>query len=122
MFKTLEVEVHDGIGQLWLNRPEKLNPLSRQTLQELAAAARWFDDNDEVRVVIVGGRGTSFSAGADISAFPTVGSAGASSHQLCEPRRVNNGNPADERLSGEHEVVVHDALSRLGIRPPKKNG
>jgi len=77
MFNTLEVEVHDGIGQLWLNRPEKLNPLSRQTLHELAAAAQWFDEHDDVRVVIVGGRGTSFSAGADISAFPTAGSAGA---------------------------------------------
>ena len=86
MFKTLEVEVNNGIGQLRLNRPDKLNPLSHQTLQELATAARWFDDHDEVRVVIIGGRGTSFSAGADISAFPTVGSDGA--NEVADSGRV----------------------------------
>jgi enoyl-CoA hydratase/carnithine racemase len=69
MFETLEVSVEGGIGSLWLNRPDKLNPLSALTLRELADAARWFDQQGAVRVVVVGGRGRAFSAGADLAAF-----------------------------------------------------
>ena len=72
MFETLEVSLEDGIGQIWLNRPDKLNPLSRQTLAELIQAASWFDEQLEARVVIVGGRGRAFSAGADLSGFGTA--------------------------------------------------
>jgi enoyl-CoA hydratase/carnithine racemase len=76
MFETLEISAEGPIGHLWLNRPECLNALSTTTLAELAAAARWFDEQAEVRVVIVGGRGRAFSAGADLDGFPAVGNAG----------------------------------------------
>jgi enoyl-CoA hydratase/carnithine racemase len=75
MFETLEVSTDGPIGNLWLNRPSRLNALSTTTLAELARAARWFDEQQEVRVVIVGGRGRAFSAGADLDGFPTVGDA-----------------------------------------------
>ena len=75
MFTTLELTVDGPIGQLWLNRPQRLNALSGTVLVELAAAARWFDEQDEVRVVIVGGRGRAFSAGADLDGFPATGDA-----------------------------------------------
>jgi len=68
-FTTLEVEAAPPRGRLTLNRPEKLNPLSTTTLQELAAAARWFDAQPGVKVVVVGGHGRAFSAGADLAAF-----------------------------------------------------
>jgi enoyl-CoA hydratase/carnithine racemase len=77
MYETLEVGVQDGIGTLWLNRPEKLNALSRQTLRDLADAARWFNENREARVVIVGGKGKAFSSGADLSGFPNASEGGA---------------------------------------------
>jgi enoyl-CoA hydratase/carnithine racemase len=69
MFETLLVEVDGGIGRLTLNRPDKLNPLSTQTLTEIAEAARWFDGQTGVKVVIVGGAGRAFSAGADLASF-----------------------------------------------------
>jgi enoyl-CoA hydratase/carnithine racemase len=69
MFETLLVEADGAIGHLTLNRPEKLNPLSTATLGELAAAARWFDEQRAVKVVIVRGAGRSFSAGADLASF-----------------------------------------------------
>lgn len=76
MFETLQVNADGAIGQLWLNRPDRLNALSIKTLRELATAARWFDEQAEVRVVIVGGRGRAFSAGADLDGFPVIGNAG----------------------------------------------
>jgi enoyl-CoA hydratase/carnithine racemase len=69
MFDTLETRVEGALGWLTLNRPEKLNPLSAQTLGELAAAARWFDTQPGVKVVVVGGAGRSFCAGADLGTF-----------------------------------------------------
>jgi len=69
MFETLLAETDGAIGRLTLNRPTKLNPLSTQTLGELAAAAHWFDERPEVKVVIVSGAGRAFSAGADLTSF-----------------------------------------------------
>lgn len=76
-FATLEVDLQGGVGTLWLNRPHKLNALSKETLQELANAARWFDEQVETRVVVIGGRGKAFSTGADITAFPRTDEQGA---------------------------------------------
>ena len=68
-FETVEVAVDGATGTLWLDRPDKLNPLSTQTLAELEDAARWFDRHPDLKVVTVGGRGRAFSAGADLGAF-----------------------------------------------------
>jgi len=68
-FKTLTAEVEGAIGHLTLNRPQKLNPLSREALAEIAEAARWFDSHPDVKVVVMGGAGRAFSAGADLGSF-----------------------------------------------------
>jgi len=70
MAEGIEVTAEGERGMLTLDRPEKLNPLSPTTLRAIAAAARRFDaEHPEVRVVVVSGRGTAFSAGADLAAF-----------------------------------------------------
>jgi enoyl-CoA hydratase/carnithine racemase len=68
-FQTVEVSVEGALGRLTMVRPERLNALSRQVLQDLAKAARWFDEQREVKVVIVSGQGSSFSAGFDLGDF-----------------------------------------------------
>lgn len=65
-FETLIVEKDGPLGRLTLNRPERLNALGKTVLQELAQAARWFDEQMEVRAVIVRGEGRAFCAGADL--------------------------------------------------------
>src|SRR5262245_4214367 len=67
--ETLELHAEGSLGWLVLNRPQKLNPLGATTLRELAAAARWFDEHDAVKVVVVRGAGRAFSAGADLGTF-----------------------------------------------------
>lgn len=52
-FETLNLEVCGPIGRLTLNRPERLNAMNSTMLRELAEAARWFDTQPDVRVVIV---------------------------------------------------------------------
>ncbi|MBN2200015.1 MAG: enoyl-CoA hydratase/isomerase family protein [Candidatus Aminicenantes bacterium] len=67
-FKNLLVKVEDGIGWIIVNRPEKLNALNWQTVEELDGAFAAFAEDDAVRVVIFTGSGEkAFVAGADIT-------------------------------------------------------
>ncbi|HEX5268804.1 MAG TPA: enoyl-CoA hydratase/isomerase family protein [Acidimicrobiales bacterium] len=75
-FSTIAVEANGARGRITLDRPEKLNPLGTTSLEELAAAARWFDERAEIKVVVVCGRGRAFSAGADLAAFGAGGGGG----------------------------------------------
>jgi enoyl-CoA hydratase/carnithine racemase len=65
-FETLDIDVSGPIGRLTLNRPQRLNALSSTMLRELVDAARWFDTQSDIRVVIVRGAGRAFCAGADL--------------------------------------------------------
>jgi enoyl-CoA hydratase/carnithine racemase len=71
-FDTIRATVDGARGELVLDRPDKLNPLSSHTLHEIELAARWFDDHHDLKVVVVSGAGRAFSAGADLSAFSTA--------------------------------------------------
>lgn len=68
-FETVEVAIDGAVGRLELSRPERLNALSRRTLLEISDAARWFDQQREVKVVVVSGKGRAFSAGFDLNDF-----------------------------------------------------
>lgn len=57
----------DAAAWLTLNRPEKLNALSHELVEELRAALRRAVDDDEVKVVLVRGAGRAFSAGYDLT-------------------------------------------------------
>ena len=64
-YHTLTIE-HDGpIARVWLNRPERRNALNALALEEIAAAFTELQQHFETPVVILGGRGQSFCAGAD---------------------------------------------------------
>jgi enoyl-CoA hydratase/carnithine racemase len=77
-FEALRVTAEGPIGSLVLDRPAKLNAMSRRLLQELVDAAAWFDAQRGVKVVVVRGEGRAFSAGADLSAMgPAEGEEGS---------------------------------------------
>jgi enoyl-CoA hydratase len=59
-------EVKGSVGIATLNRPEALNALNTQLLDELAGALEAWDADKSVRVIIVTGSEKAFAAGADI--------------------------------------------------------
>ena len=69
MFQTIDVTINGRIGHITLNSPKNLNALSVERLTELAQAARWFNEQSDVRVVIVTGQGRAFCGGADLKSF-----------------------------------------------------
>lgn len=90
-FESIRVEIDsaDGrIGRLTLARPDRLNAMGATMLQELARAARWFDERREVRTVIVRGEGRCFSAGADLRDPPLVEGLPSSGNSWIHRREV----------------------------------
>jgi enoyl-CoA hydratase len=69
-FENIIVSSENGIGQITINRPSKLNALNVATIQELHNAFKSLDENHEVKVILITGEGEkAFVAGADISEF-----------------------------------------------------
>ncbi|MBZ5514143.1 MAG: enoyl-CoA hydratase/isomerase family protein [Acidobacteriia bacterium] len=67
-YTTLLTETRDAISTVTVNRPERLNALNRQVMQELDECFRGLQTDDGVRVVILTGAGEkAFVAGADIN-------------------------------------------------------
>lgn len=67
-YKTISFELNDrGIVRLTINRPEKLNALNNQVLNELTEAFKEIQINNDIKGVILTGSGDkAFVAGADI--------------------------------------------------------
>ena len=79
-FVTLEREGH--IALITMNRPEALNALNRQVLEELSQVLDQVEADPELYVAIVTGAGRSFVAGADIGQMSTLSSAEANAFGL----------------------------------------
>lgn len=69
-FENLLITSENGIGQITINRPSKLNALNVATIQELHNAFETLDADANIKVIIITGEGEkAFVAGADISEF-----------------------------------------------------
>ena len=61
------VERRGGVGLVTLNRPEKLNALNRELVQQLRAALTDLDADDAIGAIVLTGAGErAFSAGGDM--------------------------------------------------------
>lgn len=68
----LLVQRADDIATVVLNRPEKLNALSRALWQQVGETMRQLSADDDLRCIVLRGAGDkAFSPGADISEFET---------------------------------------------------
>jgi enoyl-CoA hydratase len=66
-YDGLRVDLHDGSLWLTLDQPETFNALTGAMVLGLVAELREAVPRDDVRVVVVTGTGTAFSAGADLT-------------------------------------------------------
>ena len=67
MYETLEVTRNEGVATVWMNRPSLHNAFNDTVIWELTAAFEALGRDETVRVVVLAGRGKSFSAGADLN-------------------------------------------------------
>ena len=66
-YQFVEYESSNGVGRVRLNRPEKLNALSRELQDELVDCLQTLDDDPSVNVITLRGNGRAFCAGYDIT-------------------------------------------------------
>lgn len=65
-FETIVVDTEEHVTTIRLNRPDAMNALSAELLDELVEAVEAAASNDTVRCIIVTGSEKAFAAGADI--------------------------------------------------------
>jgi enoyl-CoA hydratase/carnithine racemase len=92
-FTEIEYDVADHIATIALNRPEKMNAGTATMVRELVSVLDVVDADDQVRAVILTGRGKAFCAGADLSGGGHTG-----------PGRRGSGHDAPVRM---HEAGDH---------------
>jgi len=84
---VVELERDGAVARLWFNRPEAHNALSSELGAALVQALGTLRDDAGCRVVVLGGRGPSFCAGADIGVMKASANASYEDN-LLEAKRL----------------------------------
>ena len=109
----------DGVCQLTLNRPDKLNAISREMMDLLTDAVLRLRDTPELKVMLIRSTGRYFSSGADLrggnrNIISEVNVASNSASKIRENHRLNLNNMQqlwDEMEHVEKPIVVaHQAM------------
>jgi enoyl-CoA hydratase len=108
-YSTIDYETDQGVARIWMNRPEVHNAQNELMLAELDAAFAGAGADPEVRVIVLAGRGRSFSSGHDLKR--TV--EGAAEQDVIELRKTAEG-----RLQHEYSSYYSHALRIRNIPKP----
>ena len=65
-YSTIEASVDKSIGHICLNRPKALNAINSALIGEVTDVLALFNQDPDVRVIVLSANGTSFSAGFDL--------------------------------------------------------
>ena len=66
---TVLYDIHDAVATITLNRPERLNAINPQLLDEFVSALRRANADPQVHVILLTGAGRAFCAGDDLKEF-----------------------------------------------------
>ncbi|WP_445169800.1 enoyl-CoA hydratase/isomerase family protein [Mycolicibacterium sp. Dal123E01] len=86
MTDDVVVSVRGGVATLQLNRPDRLNAMTWESMERLSAEIRAAGDSPEIRCVVVTGTGRSFSSGLDLTSVS--GEADDMAEQVSESMRA----------------------------------
>jgi len=75
-YETVDLSIDNGVAEITLNRPERLNAWNAQFGDELRQALLTDAADPEVRSVLITGAGRGFSSGADLKEMLEQGSDG----------------------------------------------
>lgn len=66
-YETIKVKISNYVAVVTLSRPEIHNAFNSLMIEELTTAFKLLENDEEVRVIVLTGKGKSFSAGADVN-------------------------------------------------------
>ncbi len=99
-YTEIAYEVADRVLTITLDRPERLNAFTYVMHQELLDALDRADHDDDVRMIVVTGRGRGFCAGADL------GAGGGTFDTAAEGAAIGGGKDATQRHRDEGGLVA----------------
>lgn len=70
-YETILYSLNEGVAEIRLNRPHRLNAVTQQLYDELASALSEAEANRDARVVLLTGEGRAFCVGADLKEHKT---------------------------------------------------
>ncbi|MBI4636198.1 MAG: crotonase/enoyl-CoA hydratase family protein [Candidatus Rokubacteria bacterium] len=92
MQDRVSVTLEDGVADVRLNRPEKLNGLDRPMFEALVGTGRQLATNRSLRAVVLSGAGRAFCAGLDFASFIAEAGEGRAEPSLLDRE---DGSPAN---------------------------
>src|SRR5438034_11233369 len=102
-YQTLLFDLRDAIAFITINRPDKLNALNDQVVDELADAAERVATEDAIKGAILSGAGQkAFVAGADIADL------------------AKQGDRKSTRLNSSHTVISYAVFCLKNKKKKKK--
>src|SRR2546427_13157601 len=105
-YQLIQYEARDGIAQITLNRPEKLNAWTPQMAVEQADAIGRANGDRSVGAIVMTGAGRAFCAGADM--------------ELTFKSRIEGRDPGEDTAGGQGGRAGRLAWAGLGggAKPP----
>ncbi len=73
MSKRVSISITDGVADVRLARPDKMNAIDSAMFAGLVEAGTELAENPSVRAVVLSGEGRAFCAGLDFSSFQAMG-------------------------------------------------
>lgn len=104
----VQVTVADGVADVVLSRPEKMNALDGRMFASIVAAGDQVAVDPAVRAVVLRGDGRSFCAGLDLGAMTAMADPGAASADGASP---TGGRRLDDRLPGRPSNLPQEAAN-----------
>jgi enoyl-CoA hydratase/carnithine racemase len=104
MSDRVSISIEDGIADVRLNRPDKLNALDADMFEALAATGKSLRNERTLRAVVLSGEGRGFCAGLDVMSF--MGKGGSGTRSLFERSGAGPANLAQQAAWVWTEVPV----------------
>jgi len=76
-YSLLDIRREGGVVHLYFNRPEVHNAFNGEVIEQMIAAFQELADDPDARVIVLGGHGKSFCAGADLKWMMSMAMSGA---------------------------------------------
>lgn len=99
-------QTDEGILIATLNRPDKLNAISRQMMDLLTDAVLRFRDDDDLKVMLIRSQGRYFSSGADLKS-------GGEQKRISPTRHTASGIRENHRLNLNNMQQLWDEMEHI---------
>ncbi len=76
MSDRVTIDIQEGVADVRLSRPDKMNAFDPEMFKALVEAGRSLESNPAIRAVVLSGEGRAFSAGLDVASFQGIGEGG----------------------------------------------